>query len=373
MNHLYEQAQQGKKDRDTYFTACDNDIAASNLRTLRRWCRWVLVLLLILIALANWIFANFRLRWPYLGFWGLDFLYLLLVELCVRRGVPLRMRQVETLCAGFCVMTMACCMMLDIYANLRNTASFMPVLYVLLTVVFIFPYRVQAPLVAAGLAADIGLTVLCKAPELAAMDCFNNLFGALAAFVTARIVMDLRVRDGLARARYKQIGMMDALTGVNNRAACEAQIRRALARPDGTRGLLMLDVDNFKKINDKLGHQAGDQVLQMLGRLLRQETRAGDVVGRLGGDEFMICLNDVQGVQGLKTACTRILKDAAALAEDMSAPASRDITLSIGAVLVEGTADFEVLYRMADDALYAAKNAGRNSFVVVDCNAAVKN
>ena len=94
----------------------------------------------------------------------------------------------------------------------------------------------------------------------------------------------------------KKDALCDALTGLLNRRAFEKELQRSLSvskRYERHSGLLLIDLDNFKAVNDQMGHTTGDTVLQHVARVLNQNTRANDVVARLGGDEFVIILNEI--------------------------------------------------------------------------------
>ncbi|MFS8979984.1 GGDEF domain-containing protein [Cupriavidus necator] len=142
----------------------------------------------------------------------------------------------------------------------------------------------------------------------------------------------------------------------------QAPLAIAASAP-GNRALtfLLLDVDNFKAINDTFGHLQGDDVLASVGEVLRHNTRGSDLVGRLGGDEFAIVLRDVEGSDAIELA-ERIRIQA----QSIRMPDGSAVSLSIGLCGLPPAPDFEAAYRYADAALYAAKQAGRGRVVSHD-------
>ena len=152
----------------------------------------------------------------------------------------------------------------------------------------------------------------------------------------------------------------DSLTGLPNRALFRDRLEQAVARRTGAAvTVLLIDLDDFKLINDNLGHSAGDQLLATLAGRLREEMRPGDTLARLGGDEFAILVEDLTPA------------DAEALAERLLAAGreqvrldSRDVTCSLSIGIATGDVPAEQLLRDADLAMYAAKRAGRNAYAV---------
>ena len=153
----------------------------------------------------------------------------------------------------------------------------------------------------------------------------------------------------------------DALTGTLNRRGFEAEARRWLrAEAPGSLSLIAVDFDHFKQINDHWGHQAGDQALRHFAALVSSHVRAGDRVGRLGGDEFMILLphSDLDLARGVGER-VRAAVENAPLALGGQPVAS--LSLSMGIAAARSGESYEDLARRADRALYEAKEAGRNT------------
>src|SRR5690606_18565565 len=174
------------------------------------------------------------------------------------------------------------------------------------------------------------------------------------------------------RARLVRSVLTDPLTGWNNRRYLEARLREEIARCRRSRApiaCLMIDVDHFKKVNDRFGHLAGDEVLRGVARRIAKQVRSSDVAARYGGEEFVILLpgTDAQAASAL---AERIR--AAVAAQPFELGGGREplpVTVSVGVAecgpeLPDGDAAGEALVARADAALYAAKAGGRNMVVV---------
>lgn len=168
-----------------------------------------------------------------------------------------------------------------------------------------------------------------------------------------------------AEIQMERIANYDGLTGAANRNLFSDRLRRAIAqcRRAKSRGALMyLDIDKFKGINDTLGHAAGDALLKEFAARLNACVRATDTVGRLGGDEFAVLLEDVKDDEAPGRVAQKILEAMRVPVDADGAPVT--VTTSIGVALFDGAADAAALARRADEALYEAKAAGRNTYRV---------
>ena len=164
------------------------------------------------------------------------------------------------------------------------------------------------------------------------------------------------------RRRLQQLANMDPLTGVGNRRTLTREMDIALAnfKRHGTPcGLLLLDIDHFKGINDSYGHAEGDRVLVELARLIWKTSRRTDRLFRLGGEEFVLLLPNVD-VIGLVTAGNNIVRTVAAELRSHG----EQVTMSIGGALLEPEDDSISWMHRADVCLYQAKDAGRNRSIV---------
>jgi len=172
---------------------------------------------------------------------------------------------------------------------------------------------------------------------------------------------DVTERVQLAEELTRQ-AFHDGLTGLANRALFRDRVDQALARAERTGQplcVLLIDLDGFKQVNDTLGHDAGDRLLQEVGRRFAGVIRTGDTLARLGGDEFALLLEDTKEpvAIGLAKRLLERLSDSVNLAD-------RQLTLgaSIGIVAHAGRGSSEDLIRHADVAMYAAKEAGRGRY-----------
>lgn len=168
----------------------------------------------------------------------------------------------------------------------------------------------------------------------------------------------------LLRRMLHSRAMSDALTGVANRRGFEEHVAMALLQARRERApvvFAVLDVDHFKRYNDRYGHQAGDVALALIARAIDSRLRPPmDMVGRLGGEEFGLLLYDATP----EKAQERLQRVAQAIAElrieHAASPTAQYITVSMGAVGFDGQETAVDLYRRADAALYAGKASGRN-------------
>ncbi len=188
----------------------------------------------------------------------------------------------------------------------------------------------------------------------------------------------VQVQDVSERKRFEgqlqYLADHDALTGLFNRRRFEEELRRevATARRYGHGGaVLVLDLDHFKLVNDSLGHAAGDELINVIARVMRRRLRASDIVGRMGGDEFAVVLPRADEYEARRIGET-LLREIRADMRAASASGERRVTASIGIALFGDRPEelgAEELLAEADIAMYDAKEAGRDKLAVYDAQA----
>ncbi|UWP81467.1 GGDEF domain-containing protein [Dactylosporangium fulvum] len=168
---------------------------------------------------------------------------------------------------------------------------------------------------------------------------------------------------GMVAAQHR-IAVTDGLTGLSTRRAFEEQLRAETGRRRHRGfGVVLLDIDHFKAINDEHGHAAGDRVLRDVARRLRAAARADDTVARYGGEEFAVLAPDA-GEAEVAALAERVRRVVAGGTVDVGDGVHRCVTVSVGtAVLPDDTTEPDELVQLADRALYAAKRDGRDRVV----------
>src|SRR5450830_1165378 len=189
-------------------------------------------------------------------------------------------------------------------------------------------------------------------------------------------VVAICLENVINNERLKHIGLTDPLTGVNNRRYIEQRMQEEIGRAQrecSALSCLFIDIDHFKRVNDKFGHQSGDDVLREVATRIKKELRLSDSLGRYGGEEFIVLLTQAT------------IHDAARIAERIRASVAQQailiagaddalqITVSIGAAAqmppdrsVPADIARQKLVARADEALYRAKESGRNRVVLAD-------
>lgn len=195
---------------------------------------------------------------------------------------------------------------------------------------------------------------------------FSSAFQMLSFIVTTTITSFFAYifayRTQRQRSALNELATTDSLTGASNRRTLNEQLAITIAdfsRRGTSYGLMVLDLDYFKKVNDNYGHKVGDQVLTALVPVLYSMIRQCDQVFRFGGEEFVILLRDIKQADLLKLA----EKIRAGVQQKLVLPDGTQLTTSIGAAILQPQEDWEAWLHRADMALYQAKNQGRNQVV----------
>lgn len=207
-------------------------------------------------------------------------------------------------------------------------------------------------------AVFVALAHVCKTAYLAFADSVNVVccvFFGIAIYIW---IVRIKLRDIIQTRLLEKERDTDKLTNLLNKAAIERSIREKLLMPGARGTLVILDIDNFKQINDMFGHAFGDVVLRLVAECIREESSV--LCGRFGGDEFLLFLPETG--DALAEKMERLLKR---LKEYIQFPvADSCFCVSVGTASVPNDEkDYKKLFQMADEALYAAKRAGKNRWI----------
>lgn len=188
------------------------------------------------------------------------------------------------------------------------------------------------------------------------------LIVTISAFICLIVVVNIigRIRNNEKTKELENKADTDLLTGLNNKLATERKIKEYMAKnPDSQSLLFILDVDDFKKINDTMGHAFGDEVLRSLGQQLPSNFRSSDIIGRVGGDEFMIFLKGVTEADSVRKEAEKVQNFFRSFKAGEYIKYAATASIGVAVFPREGN-NFEALYKAADQSLYKAKKRGKN-------------
>ena len=193
-----------------------------------------------------------------------------------------------------------------------------------------------------------------------------TLITILCISIILAIVFIIKVRFKREKHILISKSQIDNLSGLYNRSTCEELITKYLNKKELSlySSFIIIDIDHFKQVNDKFGHQAGDTLLKDFSQLLKEIFSHKDIVGRLGGDEFIVFMkaidkNNLHIINSrLENLCTLMNKEISWNSN------TQKISLSVGAVITNKATNFDDLYHKADEILYEVKRNGRNGFKI---------
>ena len=227
---------------------------------------------------------------------------------------------------------------------------------------------------------SLGALVALSSVALLAMTLFTSTLDARMQSRTARLAASLKVANAQLQTvneELKQRAFLDPLTGLPNRLLLEDRLKHALRRTERAEeriagrnaekiAVLFVDLDAFKPVNDSLGHAAGDEVLKEAALRLRVAARDSDTVARIGGDEFVLLMEDVASLADCVTLARRLLEVLARPFE--IAGRQVGLTGSVGIVVYPDHGHKDKLVAHADAAMYAAKRAGGNTYALFEAH-----
>ena len=355
--------EQRKIQRNNFFKNSYEEIAETNLYILETVSLMTIILLGFFLFITPFIFENWIVSTPYI--------LLFPTMLCFFFGAFFYRKKekknaifIKMLCLCYVATLFAFIIRFDVGGSPEGPSSFFGLLTVIVPILFIFRIREIYGLLLVEQIIFIFFVLNTKEGIIASSDTFNAIVSFVFSLVAGNVVMLLRIKDKSLRHKFEQLSTMDALTGVLNKISCENNIIEYLKNRDTTVkcGLMVMDIDDFKRINDEYGHQVGDDVLEEVGLILTQNFRSTDIIGRIGGDEFMVLTRNIPSAEVLEKKCLQLQAE---MKKKINPMLQRDFSISIGVVvLAKEYISFEKAFRMADDALYEAKSFGKGRYIL---------
>lgn len=267
---------------------------------------------------------------------------------------------IQGACLLYYVLTLICLANVGVLSDTNRYELFVGCFFVLMPIIFIGRPWIITLLMLLFTAVYSVLAFKLKEHYVASHDVFTLLVGLVFGHAAMYITFRLRINDFLSREKYKRLSQTDLLTGLLNKKSYESRCQHSLkTRPEEDTGaLFVFDVDDFKIINDTFGHVAGDNVLEMIGEILKGIFRADDLVGRIGGDEFSAYISvpmtaDAQDI--IEEKAEQILSQ---VRENTRKAFKIEVTVSIGVCATKNPEiEYREMYLNADRALYGVKQS----------------
>ncbi len=243
--------------------------------------------------------------------------------------------------------------------EMDSPAVYFASLGIVFAVVFIIPWYQMVILFAVECGIMIVASYFLKSANIFSINLFSSVVACFVFAYIARNLYEFRISESIAKAKLKDMAGIDKLTGLYNKGNMENLCLDYFNHHEENVAIMIIDFDNFKVVNDTFGHQQGDQVLKAFGSILKKNAGEADLVGRIGGDEFMIMVTNVVSEEA-------VLKMADAIVEQTHDILASELVFafscSIGIALrsqQEGLS-YDMLFSYADRALYNTKNNGKN-------------
>ncbi len=263
-------------------------------------------------------------------------------------------------CQLFYVVFAVQLILLDTVAFCHTEGHWFHSLMVLFVFFFNTPFRDYLLIYSILTSFYIMMLFTVKDPFFFTKDLFNLIISYFVSIAVARMICNIRHAKASQNNALRVESSYDKLTGLLNKGAAKKEIEIYFSERSSHENVVVIsiDADNFKQINDKLGHSSGDIVLSGIGQILRDNFRIDDIVARNGGDEFLVVMKGVVPPFHIDTICRRIQKSVAEISVEGGWP----FTCSLGIVIDTYNHDFNTIFSMADDALYECKIRGRDCF-----------
>lgn len=350
------------REDQAYFANCKRSITAQNSHMLVDGCVLYSLVLAFYTVLSIVTHQPAVIRNMYVAFDGVH--ALLCVAVFTR---PNRIKNSYRATQIFCALlefSILCFFALEGGVASRTQHSlYVPIAILLVQLLFIHRALYSTLVIFLYTGSFAVLSCLNKTPEAYT----NDVYIALATFLSANIgymlIAKLRRSEQKALIKLETLSKLDGLTGLNNKTSLEQLYQTEILQNGRTCTLIVMDIDDFKQVNDAYGHDVGDEVLRGVGDVIKHVFRANDILARFGGDEFVIILDSCDDPAVVRDRMGVLRRQVNGLS--FSAPGLK-ARCSAGAAFTRDSDDFHTLFARADQALYRAKREGKDRLCLED-------
>ena len=343
------------------FSDFKSDIAVYNLHTLRQ-IAWVGVVGGLLLVAA--CLPPLQLLTMLHGYLALTVLFAVLAVL-TSTVLPRRQELVLPVYYGFVILFLAVSIAMGtVWGKDSNAITFVMLVVVLPLLIIDRPVRMHL-LFGAMCVLFCVIDYQIKDRFLSGLDIANCVAFYLLSIVISRQAINTKVSDIIIKHELKRQRDMDMLTKLSNRSAFERHVEQYIHESNQNAVMLIMDLDNFKAVNDRMGHEYGDMVLKRVGEYMQSSFRRGDIVSRLGGDEFVAFLPAVGELGIITEKADALIRKICGIQQELNLTCAVGASIGIAQYPKDGCS-FEELYRRADTALYHAKNNDKGTVAIFE-------
>lgn len=351
--------------RSQYFKNGRDRIAQSNLQLLKSASSMAFCLITVLDLLTPLILSGWKITASYIVMPFITVPFYLFSILYKKKNKNFYYITTAACLLFYAVLFAYVIYISAIHINTRATAQiYLSMIFIFAPVIFIIPQRVITFFLLLCSAVFLCISYQLKPLSVYILDQFSIIAAFLISHGTAFFVWSLRLSEDDMRRRLEYLSRIDRLTGILNKGTFEEESSTYLTMWKGNEEctFLIIDLDNFKKINDTYGHIIGDELLDGFGHNLLQLFRANDLIGRIGGDEFAVLIKNISSQDIIQRKAAEIKE---VLTSILPQGLNFEITCSIGATIHAGkSTTYHDLFQKSDIALYQAKNNGKSSCII---------
>ena len=340
-----------------YFVKCSESIDTTNRYTLIKACMYFSIGYIFMVIYAYLIVPDFSVNKVHLSIIPFLVIYFF-INLNYRSRNDISTLQTSVTCLFFYFYLAVHFILLDVVYNPNQTATWIPLIMICFPIVFIdhmIKYLLEEATV---VLIFVATSYFVKDVNIFLQDLYVASAAFLLSLLMASILLRVRSYEALSIDEIKQASIIDPLTLILNKRALLEEIDSYYSsrQEDDPCAICVIDVDNFKSVNDNLGHNNGDVLLSHIGALLKRNFRSSDIIGRFGGDEFVVFMPGISDKALVEMRCRSMQM----FLTDFIIDPFTQFSLSIGAVVDLAGLPYNKLFAMADDALYQSKQAGKN-------------